>query len=86
VSELQFSEQAWSEYLEWQTLDKKTVKKINTLLTEIQRHPFSGEGKPEPLKGTSNWSRRINAKDRLVYEAVGSVILIKQCKGHYNDR
>ena len=87
MSKLTFAEIAWEEYLYWQSQDKKTLKKINSLLKDIQRNPYEGEGKPEPLKGeTKNWSRRINDKDRLVYEIVGDTILIKQCRGHYDDK
>lgn len=86
MSKIIFAELAWEDYLYWQTQDKKTLKKINTLLKEIQRNPFEGLGNPEPLKGdTKNWSRRINSKDRLVYEVAESGIIVKQCKGHYDD-
>ena len=61
MSKITFSEQAWEEYLYWQENEKKILKKINKLLKEIQRTPFSGEGKPEPLKWSpDSWSRRIN--------------------------
>ena len=87
MSKIIFSENAWEEYLYWQTTDKKILKKINQLLKEVQRTPFHGEGKPEPLKGTSgSWSRRINKKDRLVYEVTKNDIFIIQCKGHYEDK
>lgn len=87
MSNIQFAEDAWSEYLYWQTQDKKTLRKINSLLKDIGRNPFSGEGKPESLKGnTKNWSRRINDKDRLVYEVMDEIIIVKQCKGHYEDK
>ena len=86
MSKITFAELAWEDYLYWQTQDKKTLRKINALLKEIQRSPFEGEGKPEPLKGdTKNWSRRINAKDRLVYEVADGTIIVKQCKGHYDN-
>ncbi len=66
---------------------KKTLKKINSLLRDIMRHPFEGEGKPEHLRADSNnWSRRINDKDRLVYEVENGMITVKQCKGHYSDK
>ena len=70
MSNISFSEDAWEDYLYWQIQDKKTLKKINELLKEIQRTPFSGKGEPEKLRGDLNgkWSRRINLKDRLVYE------------------
>lgn len=87
MSKITISENAWEEYLSWQAMDKKILKKINKLLKEIQRTPFSGEGKPEPLKWSPDrWSRRINGKDRLVYEVVNDNINIIQCKGHYNDK
>ena len=87
MSDLTFAQNAWEEYLYWQTQDKKTLKKINSLLKDIIRHPFEGEGKPEPLKGEDGlWSRRINEKDRLVYEISEGEIYILQCKGHYNDK
>lgn len=87
MSKITFAEDAWDEYVYWQSQDKKTLRKINVLLKEIQRNPYEGQGKPEKLKGTSgnNWSRRINEKDRLVYEISEDSILIKQCKGHYED-
>lgn len=88
MSKITFAEDAWTEYLYWQSQDKKTLKKINNLLKAIQRDPFTGEGKPEPLKDSLNgeWSRRINEKDRLVYIANTENIIIIQCKGHYNDK
>lgn len=88
MSRLIFSENGWKDYLYWQTQDKKTLDKINRLLKEVQRTPFKGEGKPEPLRKSVSdaWSRRINKKDRLVYEVREDGILIKQCRGHYNDK
>lgn len=87
MSKITFSENAWEEYLSWQATDKKILKKINKLLKEIQRTPFSGEAKPEPLKWSpDSWSRRINEKDRLVYKVENDNINVIQCKGHYNDK
>jgi len=88
LSKITFSEDAWDEYLYWQMQDKKTLRKINELLKEIQRTPFSGKGEPEGLRGnlSGKWSRRINQKDRLVYEITNDMIIIIQCKGHYNDK
>lgn len=88
MSDITFAEDAWDDYLYWQTQDKKTLKKINALLKEIQRHPFDGEGKPEPLLGdhSGKWSRRINDKDRLVYRYENNMVIVVQCKGHYNDK
>ena len=87
MSRITFAEDAWSEYLYWQTQDKKTLKKINALLKDIQRSPFGGEGKPEPLKENKSglWSRRINEADRLVYSVNEDIITVYQCKGHYDD-
>lgn len=88
MSKIAFSEAAWNDYLLWQSQDKKTLKRINELLKDIQRTPFSGIGKPEPLKDklAGAWSRRINEKDRLVYEISDDTIIIIQCKGHYTDK
>lgn len=88
MSKITFAEDAWTEYLYWQSQDKKTLKKINSLLKSIQREPFTGEGKPEPLKDSQDraWSRKINEKDRLVYMVNDDSIVIMQCKGHYNDK
>ena len=85
MSEFHFAEDAFKDYIYWQAQDKKTLKKINSLLKDISRNPFKGMGKPEPLKG-GDWSRRINEKDRLVYAISDDVIYIKQCKGHYGDK
>ncbi|MBQ3508664.1 MAG: Txe/YoeB family addiction module toxin [Peptococcaceae bacterium] len=88
MTSITFAEDAWEEYLYWQVQDKKTLKKINTLLKEVQRTPYEGTGKPEPLKGNleGKWSRRINDKDRLVYEVMDGTIIVQQCKGHYEDK
>ena len=87
MSKITFAEDAWSEYLYWQTQDKKTLRKINALLKDIQRAPFDGEGKPEPLKDNKAglWSRRINETDRLVYRVNDDTVTVFQCKGHYDD-
>lgn len=79
---------AWDEYLYWQTQDKKTLKRINTLIRDIQRDPFEGIGKPEPLKEnlTGLWSRCIDEKHRLVYLADGDAVVIFSCRGHYDDK
>lgn len=88
MSNITFSEDAWDEYLYWQSQDKRTLKKINELLKEIQRTPFTRKGEPEKLRGdlSGKWSRRINQKDRLLYEISNDMIVITQCKGHYSDR
>lgn len=87
MSNYLFTEDAMEDYLYWQLQDRKTLKKINSLLKAISREPFSGDGKPEPLKGDiGKWSRRINDKDRLVYKFEDGQATIYQCKGHYNDK
>ena len=80
-----WDEEAWEDYVSWQSEDKKTLKKINKLIKDIQRTPFSGLGKPEPLKHdlASYWSRRIDDYNRLVYSVDGNEIRIAQCKTHY---
>lgn len=87
MSEYCFTEDGMEDYLYWQSHDKQTLKKINTLLKSISRTSFTGEGKPEPLKGENgNWNRRINGADRLVYSCEKDIITIYQCKGHYSDK
>jgi len=78
---------AWDEYLEWQKQDKKTLRRINDLLKDIDRHPFAGIGKPEPLKGNKKgyWSRRIDDINRIVYKVDRDQLIIAQCGGHYDD-
>lgn len=85
MGKLTFTDDGWDDYLYWQTQDKKTLSRINALLKDIQRSPFTGTGKPEPLKHDKSgyWSRRINDTDRLVYRMNGDTVEIMQCKGHY---
>lgn len=80
-----FSEHAWEEYLYWQTSDRKVLQRINSLIRDIQRSPFDGIGKPEPLKHALSgyWSRRITDEHRLVYKVQGDAILIAQLRFHY---
>jgi toxin YoeB len=80
-----FSEHAWDDYLYWQKTDKKSLNRINALIKEIQRSPFTGMGKPEPLKfGLSGyWSRRIDREHRMVYKVVDGDLLIAQLRHHY---
>ena len=87
TKELSFKDSGWEDYLYWQTKDKKTLKKINALLKDIDRSPFSGEGKPEPLKHNMQgyWSRRIDGTNRIVYKVTDTQIIIIGCKGHYDD-
>ena len=79
---------AWDGYLYWQTQDRKTLKRINNLLRDIDRDPFSGIGKPEPLTGDLQgyWSRRIDDTNRIVYKVKDGNLIIAQCRGHYGDR
>lgn len=80
-------DEAWEEYLYWQTQDKKTIKRINALLKDIERGHFDGIGKPEPLKGDYSgfWSRRIDDSNRLIYRINDGVLEVLSCKGHYED-
>ena len=85
---ISFSIQAWEEYLYFQTQDKKTLKKINELVKDIERNGvLTGIDKPEKLTNNLSglYSRRINDKDRLVYKLENDFIVILQCKGHYKD-
>ena len=80
-----FAEQAWEDYLYWQKTDRKIVARINSLLQEIRREPFSGIGKPEPLRHglAGYWSRRINDEHRIVYKVQDGALLIAQLRYHY---
>lgn len=81
-----FTEQAWDDYLYWQSQDKKTLRRINQLLQDISRNGYAGIGKPEPLKNdlSGYWSRRIDEVNRLVYRISDETIEVLQCRGHYN--
>lgn len=83
--EILFSDEAWEDYLYWQSHDKKILKRVNELIKAIQRTPFEGVGKPEPLKHTLTgyWSRRINQEHRLVYAVQEGVLEVHQCRYHY---
>jgi toxin YoeB len=80
-----FSSTAWSDYLYWQSTDKKMLKRINALIKDVTRTPYEGIGKPEPLKHglASYWSRRINDEHRMVYKVKDDSILLAQLKYHY---
>lgn len=82
---LVFSDGAWEDYLYWQATDKKMVARINKLIKEIERTPWHGIGKPEPLKHdlAGYWSRRIDAEHRIVYTISNDAILIAQLRYHY---
>lgn len=83
-----WSDDAWSEYLYWQTQDRKTLKRINQLIQDIDRNGYDGIGKPEPLKHEFQgfWSRRIDDANRLVYRIENGQIEIAQCGSHYKDK
>ena len=74
---LLWEDRAWSDYLYWQTQDKKTLKRINALIKDILRSPYQGIGKP--------WSRRIDETNRIVYYEQGEIVYIISCLGHYDD-
>ncbi|MFZ4706145.1 MAG: Txe/YoeB family addiction module toxin [Bacteroidales bacterium] len=80
-----FSQNAWEDYTSWLTEDKKILRKINDLIKDIQRTPYTGLGKPEPLKYdlTGLWSRRIDREHRMVYQVIADEILIYSCRYHY---
>lgn len=81
-----FVEESWEDYLYWQKTDKKKLKRINELLKDISRNPFSGFKKPEPLKYkySGYLSRRIDEEHRLIYQVKGDEILIAKCRFYYN--
>ena len=80
-----WSDEAWEDYLYWQTVDKKTLKKINDLIKDIDRNGLHGIGKAEPLKYRPGWSRRIDKTNRLVFDIKDGELLIVSCRGHYED-
>ena len=82
---LAFSSRAWDDYLCWQQTDPRMVGRVNELLKDVVRNPFTGIGKPEPLKHEFRgyWSRRIDQRHRLVYQPGKDAILIAQCRFHY---
>ena len=80
-------DEAWEDYVGWQALDRKTLKRINTLLQSIERNGYSCVGNPEPLKGNLDgwWSVRIDAKNRIVFKIDEGKLVIASCKGHYES-
>ena len=80
-------DEAWIDYIYWQTQDKKTLKRINNLIKDTERNPFEGIGKPEPLKGNLRgfWSRHIDDTNRFVYRINNDKLEILSCRGHYED-
>ena len=83
-----FQERSWNDYLYWQTQDKKTLKKINKLIDDIERNGNDGIGHPEPLKYELSgfWSREIDDKNRLVYRIDNGMLEIAECRNHYGDK
>jgi toxin YoeB len=81
-----FEDAGWDDYLHWQQTDKAMLKRINLLIRDIQREPFTGLGKPEPLKFNfaGYWSRRIDDEHRIVYKVTDDEIIIAQLRGHYD--
>ncbi len=80
-----WAEKAWDDYLYWQNTDKKTLQRINLLIKDVKRHPFTGIGDPEALKHnwSGYWSRRVDREHRLVYKHTKETITIVQCRYHY---
>ncbi len=81
-----FVDESWEDYLYWQKIDKKMLKRINLILKDISRRPYDGIGKPEPLKHNYRgfWSRRIDEEHRLIYQVVDDEIRIIKCRFHYD--
>ena len=81
-----FVDESWEDYLYWQKNDRKKLSRINDLLKDIARHPFTGIGKPEPLrfKYKGYWSRQIDLEHRLIYQIKEDEILIAKCRYHYD--
>ncbi|MBP8111692.1 MAG: Txe/YoeB family addiction module toxin [Agitococcus sp.] len=82
---LAWASSAWADYLYWQQTDKQTLKRINMLINDVQRQPFTGIGDPEPLRHnwSGYWSRRIDKEHRLVYKVTADAVIIAQCRYHY---
>ena len=84
----EWHDEAWEEYVEWQTRDKNTLKKINNILKDIDRNGYNCIGKPERLSGelSEYWSVRIDQKNRIVFRIVNDILEIVQCGTHYRDK
>jgi len=84
---LLWEDRAWEEYLYWQTQDRKTLKRLNAIIRDIQRSPLDGVGKAEPLRGNLSgwWSRRVDETNRIVYYEKDGTIHIASCRGHYES-
>ena len=83
-----WSEDAWDDYLYWQQQDRKTLKKLNELIRDVERNGYKCKGKPEPLSGNlaGYWSLRIDKKNRFVFRIENEMLEIAQCRSHYNDK
>ena len=83
-----WTDEAWEDYTYWQAQDKKTLKRINALLKDVERNGYDGIGKPERLTGdlSAYWSRRIDEQNRIVYRIDSDTIKIVQCGSHYRDK
>lgn len=83
-----WTDDAWEDYVYWQSQDRRTLKRINNLLKDIDRNGYSGIGKPEKLSEelSGYWSRRIDDKNRLVYRIENEIVKIVQCGSHYRDK
>ena len=83
-----WTDRGWNDYLHWQIEEKKVLKKINSLIRDIERNHYEGTGKPEPLKHDLSgwWSRQIDETNRIVYRIKDNNLEISQCKGHYDDK
>ncbi len=84
---LVWEDEAWEDYLYWQGQDRKTIRRINALIKDIQRNPYEGIGKPEPLRENLSgmWSRRIDETNRIVYYEKYDSIIIVSCRRHYDN-
>ena len=83
-----WADEAWEDYLYWQTQDRKTLKRVNELIRDCERDPFHGVGKPELLKHDHAgwWSRKIDEKNRLIYRVNDGKLEIAACRSHYDDK
>ena len=88
MKKITFSRNAWEDYTYWQTEDKKILRKINSLIKDVQSSPYEGIGKPEPLKYdlAGLWSRRIGAEHRLVYRIERDELFTYSCRYHYDTK
>lgn len=84
---LKFTQTGWNDYLWFQQRDRKLLKRVNQLLSDVCRSPFEGIGKPEPLKGdlSGYWSRRVNDEHRLVYTVQATDVIVIACRYHYGN-